>query len=770
MRFRPLALCALAALAASAALPAVQALKIAAPTVDTSLLDAAAESGATSFPADAFRLKTVSSCAGLEDVARTYLSGAFLRYGQSWGGRPYYLRGGMMAEDAVMGASPVVDKASGVTSSPAPQSPGATSVSNTNVQVAGVDEGDAVKTDGTNLYYYNGTDRTVVITRAFPADKMEVLKTIKMPDSFGEPELYVADGRLTIVASKWAQDPLAGRRWVDRSAKTAVAVYSLADLAHPTLERYLQVDGSYVRSRRVDGRLYLVSQNSLRVPYETYALPYYADTAFHADAANFGADLRALSAADVLPRTTEIRRVAVGQGNVAVGGKSVPYSAASSTAKCASVDYVLPDEETAKKLNLDPSFVTVSVVDLADAAVPAATKVVFGDAQEIHLGDGALYLAARQYSSRPWSCPRGAYCILPYFQADENTLLHKFALKGDAVTYVASTVVPGAAAGQYAMDANGGNFRIVTKASYPDHATNVFTLDAGLKKLGALTGLAKGEDFRSSRFIGDRLYLVTFQQIDPLFVISLTDPAKPSVLGELKIPGYSTYLHPYAPGKLIGLGYDTVTNQWGGTQNGGLKVDLYDVADVANPTRLSSYTLGGQGSYSDALTNPRAFVWNADRKTLLLPVTLYEKVSTGSYENKDAFQGLVALSVDDQKGISELARLTHISVPDIHAKRLDDCKQYLAPVDTKPACRTLLDGTKICTDPATTNRWVPEYCYADAADGAYFANQLWNWQRDFVKRVAFLDSWAYTLADSGAKAWDMDRSFAAVSSVDFVAK
>ncbi len=100
-----------------------------------------------------------------------------------------------------------------------------------------------------------------------------------------------------------------------------------------------------------------------------------------------------------------------------------------------------------------------------------------------------------------------------------------------------------------------------------------------------LSGIAPGENFQSSRFIGDRLYLVTFQQIDPLFVIDLSVPTAPKILGELKMPGYSTYLHPYDKDRLIGLGYDTFTNKYGGTQNGGLKVDLYNIADVKNPKK-----------------------------------------------------------------------------------------------------------------------------------------------------------------------------------------
>jgi uncharacterized secreted protein with C-terminal beta-propeller domain len=141
-----------------------------------------------------------------------------------------------------------------------------------------------------------------------------------------------------------------------------------------------------------------------------------------------------------------------------------------------------------------------------------------------------------------------------------------------------------------------GNFRIVTTLSSWSGGTNTSSTKLSVLNpsgtiIGSLSGIAPGENFQSSRFIGNRLYLVTFQQIDPLFVIDIADPKSPKILGELKIPGYSTYLHPYDNDRLIGLGYDTKVNQWGGTQNAGIKVDLYNIRDVKNPKQEASLIL-----------------------------------------------------------------------------------------------------------------------------------------------------------------------------------
>lgn len=206
---------------------------------------------------------------------------------------------------------------------------------------------------------------------------------------------------------------------------------------------------------------------------------------------------------------------------------------------------------------------------------------------------------------------------------------------------------------------------------------------------------------------------MTFKQIDPLFTIDLSNAKAPKILGELKIPGYSTYLHPYDATHLIGIGYDTKTNQWGGTQNAGIKVDLYDVADVANPKQLSTLTLGDQGSSSDVLSNPRLFTWYQKKNLLFMPVTLMtsanDKVNT--YRNSDAWQGTVALSIDPSNGVKEQSRITHIDRNGLEAKRTEDCKQY-STTESKPMCYKLIGGGEYCN---SSTSYVPPYCYADSS-------------------------------------------------------
>jgi len=225
-------------------------------------------------------------------------------------------------------------------------------------------------------------------------------------------------------------------------------------------------------------------------------------------------------------------------------------------------------------------------------------------------------------------------------------------------------------------------------------------------------------------------------------------------------------LHPYDATHLIGLGYDTVPTQWGGTQNGGIKVDLYEVnydkkcgdvgltadeqAKCADGTykgiivkQLSTKTLGGVGSYSEALNNPRMFIWNASKKVLLLPATLYER--DANYKTKDFYNGLFSLSIDLTSGITLTGKTTHIDMAGVEAQREKDCSQYSA-ISDEPQCKELLDGTMYCGPRETT--YVPNYCFKDATVWQYIGDNSWNFQDQMIQRALYIGSQVYALSDS----------------------
>ena len=191
---------------------------------------------------------------------------------------------------------------------------------------------------------------------------------------------------------------------------------------------------------------------------------------------------------------------------------------------------------------------------------------------------------------------------------------------------------------------------------------NLYVLDKDMKIVGKLQGLANGEQIYSVRFIGDRAYIVTFMLTDPLFVIDLKNPTSPKVLGELKIPGFSNYLHPYDDTHLIGFGMDTTVINEGGMDRAktkGMKIAIFDVSNVSKPVQQFMTTIGGVGTYSEVLNNHKALLFSKEKNLLALPVT------ENNYDNKtnssqQSYQGAYIYNIDLVNGIKLKGKITHM--------------------------------------------------------------------------------------------------------------
>jgi uncharacterized secreted protein with C-terminal beta-propeller domain len=421
-----------------------------------------------------------------------------------------------------------------------------------------VDESELIKTDGTNLFFYNNKDHSIYIAKAFPATELSILKKIKIPESFVEPKLFLQGKKLIILSTKYNNTDYGNRYWFNRQMKTVVVVYDVSNINNLRIDRYYETDGNVSESRMIGKYLYILSNSSFSFPYNVY---YGATSKLNEE--KFNSDF---VGSTMKPQKIELRKTTIeSEKNFSQKGKLLSYNLTKKdNTTCSDIEYVLPDTETMKQFNFTPSLVTLSIIDTEDATKETKTKVLFGDVNEIHMSLTNLYITSHLSTSYDFRCAPGMFCIMPYYNQGQNTLIHKLAIKNDATSYVASTIIPGSPLNQYSMDedATTGNFRIVTSHSFPSQSTELFILDPKLQILGKLGDIGKDENFQSSRFIGNRLYLVTFKQIDPLFTIDLSNATKPKILGELKIPGYSTYLHPYDANHLIGIGYDTKTNQW----------------------------------------------------------------------------------------------------------------------------------------------------------------------------------------------------------------
>ena len=209
----------------------------------------------------------------------------------------------------------------------------------------------------------------------------------------------------------------------------------------------------------------------------------------------------------------------------------------------------------------------------------------------------------------------------------EKTYINKIALKEDGkLGEITTGFVSGNLLNQFSLDQDkDGYLRVAityTNKNYKNE-NGIVILDSSLKEYSKLDGLAEDERIYSVRFMGDKVFLVTFKQIDPFFVIDLSNRRNPEVLGYLKIPGYSSYLHPISDTLILGVGQDTSINQWGGTSTDGVKVTLFDVSDYENPEELATYKVSAQNSYTPVQNDHKAFLYIEKNNLIVLPVSEY---------------------------------------------------------------------------------------------------------------------------------------------------
>jgi len=269
-------------------------------------------------------------------------------------------------------------------------------------------------------------------------------------------------------------------------------------------------------------------------------------------------------------------------------------------------------------------FTTIMAINALDDEEKITSETfLIGTTQNIFVSSNNIYITYTDYREYPlmdWSSTISDREIL------EKTTIHKISIADGTIEYKSWGEVPGQVLNQFSMDEYQGYFRIATTTGevWGGGAKNhVYVLDEDLNIAGGLEGIAPGERIYSARFMGNRAYLVTFKKIDPLFVIDLRDPRDPKILGELKIPGYSDYLHPYDENHIIGVGKDTV-DMGSFAWYQGVKIALFDVSDPQNPIEISKYVIGDRGTDSYALQDHKAFLFSRSKNLLVIPILLAE--------------------------------------------------------------------------------------------------------------------------------------------------
>jgi len=255
----------------------------------------------------------------------------------------------------------------------------------------------------------------------------------------------------------------------------------------------------------------------------------------------------------------------------------------------------------------------------------------------------------------------------------ESTVIYRIHVEGPKIESKASGEVPGRVLNQFSMDEYNGYFRIATTtgqvwSSEAPSQNHVYVLNMNLSIVGRLEDLAPGETIYSARFMGERCYLVTFRKVDPLFVIDLKDPANPQVLGQLKITGYSDYLHPYDENHIIGIGKETVAAEEGNfAWYQGVKISLFDVSDVKKPKEIAKYEIGDRGTDSPILRDHHALLFDKSKNLLVLPVLVAE-IDPEKYPNgvppytygDYVWQGAYVFRISQTGGLVLRGRITHL--------------------------------------------------------------------------------------------------------------
>lgn len=461
--------------------------------------------------------------------------------------------------------------------------------STTNIQVENVDEADIVKTDGD--YIYSISEDNVIITDAKDPKQPKVVATIQSEDDDIPEDIILYKDKLVVISTKGNQTQ---RYYYNNRMNTVVKIYNITSREKPVLTKNYEMYEPYYTSRCIDNVLYVISSGNLRKEDDKIVVGYNEDN---------------------MEKEMSIDKIKY-----------------------------LKDVKTTKQT-------LISTVDLNNETADIKLDSYLMNISNAYISENAIYLLNQKYNNDS-KIPikllfgfKGVFGLEDYYEMDSEsgyyTEIYKFDIK-ENVEYKAKTKVKGKTINQYSLDEKDNHLRI---ALYDNDGSRVAIFDEDLKQIGISDNVAKGEKMYSSRFIGDKVYFVTYKTIDPLFVMDLSNEAKPKVLGKLKIPGYSTYLHPYDENHIIGIGMETkeIINR---NSNGkvisttakvvGMKMALFDVSNVNSPVQISSVVIGDSRTTSAILTNPKALLFSKEKSLIAIPVNNYsqdfEVTSSNNYE------------------------------------------------------------------------------------------------------------------------------------------
>jgi len=486
--------------------------------------------------------------------------------------------------------------------------------SNTNEQVEGINEADIVKTDGT--YIYVATRDSVKIYRANDGrpvltDSMEVMLDKETGEYIEFTELYLDEGKLVVLGRKGAMG-----NWIRPMPEPMPMEDVMVDSIMPFYgEEYVYL-GVYEIDQ--EGKMNLVKELELeggllssRKKDEHVYLVVNKYLSYYGPYPDKPIPLFRDSTIG-----TEYREIPV---------DSILY-------------------HPGRRMS---NYLLVAAVDIMDEKESANVEAYLGSGSEVYMSENALYVSGNDYNSF-WGTV---------------TNIARFTVDGTRIAYSGGGMVQGSLLNQFSMDEYDGNLRVATTEWRGDSLNSVYILDRNMDQIGSIENLAPGERIFSARFMGDIGYVVTFRQVDPLFVLDLSDPENPKVTGELKVPGFSNYLHPISQDILLGIGQD-VDEETGIQQ--GIKLSLFDVSDSGKPREIKNLTLGDTGSYAEVLHNHKALMLKPEEELIAFDATL------NTYSGKlarEAFNGLVVVKASKAGDLQLVAEISNEGIYGQNVKR-----------------------------------------------------------------------------------------------------
>lgn len=445
--------------------------------------------------------------------------------------------------------------------------------STTNIQVENVDEADITKTDGD--YIYSISEDNVVITNVIDPANIKVEAKIKPTDEYIPEDLILYENKLIVIGTKYIQY---------NKYDTYVNVYDITNKSKPRIIQNYVFYEQYYTSRCIDGKLFVIASGKLRKE-DDEIVAYYEENNEQKDI-----DL-------------------------------------------SNIKYIRGLKSKYQTL--------IASIDLNTNSQVKVNSYLF-DVENAYISETNMYLLNDAYSDNNESFETymkalfGSKGVIGFFEEvddydyDSYTNIYKFKIcdNGD-LEFVNDAKVKGTTINQFSLDEYEGNLRV---GLYSTDGSRVVVFDEQLNQIGETSYLSKGERMYSTRFVGDKAYMVTYKNVDPLYVIDLSNPTNPEVLGKLKIPGYSTYLHPYDDNHLIGIGMQTEEKVYRNSSGKvtrtstvitGMKMALFDVSDVNNPIQISETIIGDSRTTSAILTNHKALLFSAEKGIIAIPVNYY---------------------------------------------------------------------------------------------------------------------------------------------------